>query len=165
VLWTTYINDGHPARGRDFIDAVRNLADRAGVDAERLDRPPTTAERKTKLLEDATLLCRRELASDRGALARDYLKRRGIPTDRLEETGLGVMPERERLRLALIGAGHTNSDITASGLLADTRWPGRVVGAWRDEQRRVVTLWARTIGDDDVDRYLYLRGAPRGTIP
>jgi DNA primase len=142
------------------------VADRAGVDAERLDRPPTTAERKTNLLEDAILLCRRELASDQGAPARDYLKRRGIPTDRLEETGLGIMPDRERLRLALIGAGHTNSDIIASGLLADTRWPGRVVGAWRDEQRRVVTLWARTIGNDEVDRYLYLRGAPRGdTIP
>jgi hypothetical protein len=162
VLWTTYINDGHPARGREFVDAVRSLADRAGIDAGRLDRPPTTAERKASLLEDAILLSRRELTSGGGAAARDYLKRRGIPPDRLEETGLGVMPDHERLRLALISAGHTHADLSASGLLADTRWPGRVVGAWRDEQRRVVTLWARTIRDDDADRYLYLRGAPRG---
>jgi hypothetical protein len=166
VLWTTYINDGHPARGREFVEAVRTLADRAGIDVDRLDRRPTTAERKAKLLEDAIGLCRRELVSERGASARDYLKRRGIPTGHLEETRLGVMPDHERLRLALIGAGHTDADLTASGLVADTRWPGRVVGAWRDEQRRVATLWARTIDPDEVDRYLYLRGAPRGgTIP
>jgi DNA primase len=166
VLWTTYINDGHPARGRDFIDSVRKLADRAGIDADRLDRPPTTAERKASLLEDAIALCRRELASGRSVEARDYLKRRGIPPDRLEATGLGVMPDRDRLRLALISAGHTNADISASGLLADTRWPGRVVGAWRNEHNRFVTLWARTIRNDGIDRYLYLRGAPRGdTIP
>jgi hypothetical protein len=29
------------------------------------------------------------------------------------------MPERERLRLALISAGHTEGDIRSSGLLAD----------------------------------------------
>jgi hypothetical protein len=166
VLWTTYINNRHPARGREFIDAVRNLAQRAGTDTERLNRPPTPAERKATLLADAFALCQRELASERGTPARDYLKRRGIPQDRLAETGLGVMPDRERLRLALIGNGHTNADLTASGLLADTRWPGRIVGAWRDERTRIVTLWARTTRTDDADRYLYLRGAPRaGTIP
>jgi hypothetical protein len=42
VLWTTYLNDGQPARGRDFIAMVRTLAERAGVDASVLERarPP-----------------------------------------------------------------------------------------------------------------------------
>ena len=53
VLWTTYANDGHAARGRDFIDAVRHLAERAGIDTVLLERPPTNAERR------ATLLARR----------------------------------------------------------------------------------------------------------
>ena len=80
VLWTTYVNGGHPARGREFVEAVRNLAERAGIEIDRLDRPPTTAERKANLLHDAFALCQRELASDRGEAARDYLHRRGIPT-------------------------------------------------------------------------------------
>jgi DNA primase len=166
VLWTTYANGGHPARGREFVEAVRNLAERAGVEIERLDRPPTPGERKANLLHDAFELCQRELTSDRGEPARGYLCRRGIPQEDIEQTGLGVMPVRERLRLELISAGHSNTDIVASGILADTRWPGRIVGAWRDERSRVVTLWARTTNDHDADRYLYLRGARRaGAIP
>jgi DNA primase len=166
VLWTTYINDGHPARGREFIAAVRNLADRAGIDAERLDRPPTAAERKATLLADAFALCQRELASDRGQAARDYLHQRGIPHDRLPDSGLGLMPHPTRLRLELLTNGHADAEIVASGLFADTRWPGRIVGAWRNERSRIVTLWARTIDAHDAERYLYLRGAPRaGTIP
>jgi DNA primase len=166
VLWTTYINDGHPARGREFVDAVRNLADRAGIENERLDRPPTNAERKGAVLHAAFAFCQRELASDRGHAARDYLHHRGIPQDRLANSGLGLMPNPTRLRLELLSNGHADAEITNSGLFADTRWPGRIVGAWRDERSRIVTLWARTTSTDDADRYLYLRGAPRaGTIP
>jgi DNA primase len=166
VLWTTYVNGGHRARGREFVEAVRNLAERAGIEIERLDRRPTTAERKANLLHDAFVLCEHELASARAEAARDFLCRRGIPHDRVDETGLGVMPDPTRLRLELLSAGHTDAEISASGLLADTRWPGRIVGAWRNERSSIVTLWARTTSTDDPDRYLYLRGAPRvGTIP
>src|SRR4051794_19424856 len=28
VLWTTYANDGRPARGREFVETVRTLAQR-----------------------------------------------------------------------------------------------------------------------------------------
>ena len=63
-------------------------------------------------------------------------------------------------------AGYRDNEIETSGLFADSRWPGRVVGAWRDERSRVVTLWSRALDDDADDRYLYLRGAPRaGAIP
>ncbi len=166
VLWTTYVNQGHPARGREFVEAVRNLAERAGIAIERLDRLPTAAELKANLLHDAFELCQRELASGRGEGARNYLCHRGIPHDRLDQTGLGVMPHPTGLRLELLRAGHADAEIADSGLLADTRWPGRIVGAWRDERRRIVTLWARTINTRDDDRYLYLRGAPRSsTIP
>src|SRR3954452_3429160 len=72
VLWTTYLNDGHPTRGRDFVDAVRGLAERAGVDAAILDRPPSAEERRARVLEDAFTLSRRELLSDAGELPRAY---------------------------------------------------------------------------------------------
>jgi hypothetical protein len=69
VLWTTYINDRHPARGREFIDAVRNLADRAGIDADRLDRPPTTAERKTVVADPRVVRVGRRARGGRGSRA------------------------------------------------------------------------------------------------
>src|SRR3954454_1042775 len=64
VLWTTYLNDGQPARRRDFITAVRTLAERAGVDGSVLDRAPTAAQRRASLLEEAFAFARRELASE-----------------------------------------------------------------------------------------------------
>src|SRR3954447_2337560 len=64
VLWTTYLNNSQPARGRDFINAVRTLAERAGIDASALDRAPTAVERRANLLNDAFELARRELLSD-----------------------------------------------------------------------------------------------------
>jgi uncharacterized protein YndB with AHSA1/START domain len=147
-------------------DPHSHLAERAGIDAAQLDRPPTAVERKANLLHDAFVFSRRELASERGADARGYLERRGVPPDRLGDVVLGVMPDVGRLRLALAGAGHRDDEIAASGILADSRWPGRIVGAWSDERCRVVTLWARAIDDDAEERYLYLRGAPRvGALP
>src|SRR4051794_34996101 len=126
VLWTTYINDGQTARGRDFVSAVRALAERGGVDATALDRAPTAAERRASLLEEAFDTARRGLVGERGGEARGFLEQRGIPTDRIEDAELGVMPSHDRLRLALLGAGYSRSEIDASQLLADGRWPGRV---------------------------------------
>src|SRR4051794_35773042 len=99
VLWTTYLNGGQPARGRDFISAVRALAERAGIDSYVLDRPPTATERRVSLLEDAFDLARRELVSERGAAGRAYLEQRGIPADRVDASGLGLMPSHDQLRL------------------------------------------------------------------
>jgi DNA primase catalytic core, N-terminal domain len=162
ILWTTYVNQGRAARGRDFVDAVRAIATRAGIDSWTLDRPPTPAERRARLLEHALAAAQRELLGERGDTARTYLEHRGIPPEHTTETGLGVMPDPDRLRIALTSKGYTEADIDASQLLADSRWPSRVVGAWRDPHDRIVTLWARSIDRDDKTRYLYLRGTPRG---
>jgi DNA primase len=161
TLWTTYLNGGRPARGRDFVTAVRTLAERAALDPSHLDRPPTSAERTADLLHDAFVLSRRELASDRGVRAREYLESRGIPTDRIGESGLGLMPDTTRMRLALVSNGYSDTEISASMVTADPRWAGRIVGAWRDNESRVTTVWARTLTPDANDRYLYLKGAPR----
>jgi hypothetical protein len=161
TLWTTYLNGGQPARGRDFVNIVRTLAEGAGLETERLDRPPTQALRRANLLRDTFVLCRRELASERGAPARAYLEARGFSADHVAESGVGVMPEAARLRLALTSAGYRDTEIANAGVLADSRWTGRIVGAWRDEHSNVATLWARTTNPDDGDKYLYLRGARR----
>jgi hypothetical protein len=46
------VNDGQPARGRDFVDAVRDLASRAGLDRDAFDDPrPDPRARRAQLLE------------------------------------------------------------------------------------------------------------------
>ena len=129
---------------------------------------PATHERRAKanLLHDAFVLCGRELASDRAANARAYLEARGIPADRIAESGLGLMPDATRMRFSLASNGYSDTEISASNITSDPRWPGRIVGAWRDTHSRVTTLWARTLAPDADDRYLYLKGPARPyTIP
>jgi hypothetical protein len=168
VLWTTYVNDGQPARGREFVDAVRELASRAGLDRGAFDDArPDPGSRRAALLETAFRAYQEAFECERGEPVRAYLvDQRAFPANRLDQLGLGVVPERRHMLKSLRGAGYSDGEIRGAGVLADDRWEGRVAGAWRDERGRIVTLWARAISDDEPNRYLYLRGASRtGAIP
>ena len=166
TLWTTYVSGGIVPRGTEFVRAVEDLARRAGVDSAPIRRP-VRIDRGAELLDDFFSLCRTELAGEGGTGAREYLRRRGLPADIVERCGLGLIPDTARSRGALRAAGHSQAEIARSNVLADSRWPGRLCGAWRDEQGRVRTVWARTVDDDASPdaRYLYLRGARRAELP
>jgi Toprim-like len=163
VLWTEYVNGGTVPKGADFIRAVKEIAERAGVDPSPLDRA-LPRDRRADLLHAFFDHCHRELASDRGAQARAYLEQRGFPPEAIDETGLGLVPAAAHARQQLAGAGYSDDEIKTSGLLADGRWTGRLSGAWRDEWGRIGTLWARSL-DAREPRYLYLRGARRTHLP
>jgi Toprim-like len=166
MLWTAYVNGGTTPRGADFVRAVTELATRAGVDTSPIEHsaPPS---RRAALLETFFELAGRELVSDRGATARAYLDRRRFPLEALNDSGLALVPPSETTRRALMRSGYRESEIRAAGLLADSRWPGRLCGAWRNEWGRIGTLWARVADDREVakTRYLYLRGASRTDLP
>ncbi len=166
MLWTAYVNGGTVPRGRDFVRAVKEIADRAGVDTSPLDRSQPR-DRRTDLLQQFFDQCRRQLASELGTEACIYLERRGVPSDAIESTGLGLVPAASNTRQLLEGAGYGQGEIAASGILADSRWPGRLCGAWRDDHGRIGTLWARALNDGEASgtRYLYLRGAKRTNLP
>jgi DNA primase len=167
ILWTAYLSGGAVPRGDEFINVVRQLAERAGVDASTLDRPEPP-DRRAELLESFAELCARELMSDRGASARDYLIGRGLSDDEIRHSGLGLVPEQASIRSELSRAGYRASEITSSGVVTDSRWTGRVSGPWRNERGHVGTLWARAIEPDvgaSDTRYLYLKGASRSGLP
>ena len=134
---------------------------------DHLDRP---ADRRRASSEPAPRRLRRSVAANShpnaARPARAYLETRGIPADRIDETGLGVMPDATRMRLALASHGYSDAEIAASSVTADSRWEGRIVGAWRDERQPRTTLWARSLSPESDDRYLYLKGAARpATMP
>jgi DNA primase len=165
MLWTAYVNGGEVPRGIDFVRAVKEIADRAGVDPSPLERPQPR-DRRADLLQEFFDLCRRELGGERGSAARAYLERRGFPRHTIQGTGLGLVPPRSTTR-QLLERGYREGEIAASGVLADSRWPGRLCGAWRNEYGRIGTLWTRALGDvtSADSRYLYLRGASRTSLP
>ncbi|MGH3004766.1 MAG: toprim domain-containing protein [Gaiellaceae bacterium] len=166
TLWTAYVSGGATPRGQEFVRAVREIAERAGVDTTPLERDQPR-DRRAELLGVFVTLSQRELASERGASARAYLERRGLPVEALTGLDLGVVPAPKRTRAILLANGYSQEEITDSGVLADSRWPGRVLGPWRDARGQVKTLWARVPDDagEASSRYLYLRGASRTGLP
>jgi DNA primase len=117
-------------------------------------------------LHDFFDLCRRELCSERGAPARAYLEGRGFDPDAIANSGLGVVPASAETNRLLERVGYRPSEIARAGVLADSRWPGRLCGPWRDAHGRIETFWTRAVDDSDPGtRYLYLRGAKRGHLP
>jgi Toprim-like len=165
MLWTAYVNGGAVPRGAAFVRVVRELAERAGVDASLLDRPQPR-DHRADLLQEFFDLCRQELASERGAAAKVYLEHRGFPREAIAGSGLGVVPTFAKTGRLLERAGYRPTEIGRVGVLADSRWPGRLCGAWRDGYGRVGTLWARSLDDaaSGGTRYLYLRGASRTNL-
>lgn len=124
-------------------------------------------DRRAELLETFFELARRELVSERGANARAYLELRGFPLDAIDNSGLGLVPPAEATRRTLVRGGYREAEIKAAGILADTRWPGRLCAAWRNEWGRVGTFWARAVDDRVAPerRYLYLRGREQDKPP
>ena len=165
TLWTAYLNGGVVPRGETFSSVVRELAARAGVDTVPIDRSQPR-DRASDLLHDFFTLCRSELHGNAGNQVRAYLERRGFPVGAIDHVDLGVVPGELFTKNALEAAGYSELEIARSGVLADGRWPGRLCGAWRDEQGGIRTLWARSVRDSDSStRYLYVRGASRSGLP
>jgi len=164
TLWTAYVAGGAVPRGDSFVRAVVDLARRAGVDTAPLERP-VPRDRRTDILHDFFTLCRWELAAEAGAPAREYLEQRGLPSKAIDRCGLGVVPSSRVGRDCLRSAGYSEAEIEQSGVLADSRWTGRLCGAWRDDRGRIRTIWARSLEPAADVRYLYLRGASRTNLP
>lgn len=164
TLWTAYVSGGAVPRGQEFVHVVKDLAARAGVDSSPIERA-TPRDRRADLLHDFFELCRNELASEAGSEAHVYLERRGFSADAIEGSGLGIVPAAHRTREALRDHGYTEAEIGEAGVVADSRWPGRLCGAWRAEYGRIGTFWVRTLDGADQTRYLYLRGASRTNLP
>jgi DNA primase len=165
TLWTAYLNGGVVPRGETFRAVVEELAGRAGVDVDPIDRVERR-DRQGDLLGDFFVMCQDELHSIQGAPARSYLERRGFPRSALADVDLGVVPNELATKNALQASGYSELEIAHSGVLADGRWPGRLCGAWRNESGRIGTFWARSLRDTDSStRYLYLRGATRSDLP
>jgi DNA primase len=93
-------------RGMPFMDAVKELAAKAGMEVpapdpkakERADR----AASLTDVMASVATWYSEQLSGPAGAEARDYLKRRGIDGDTIQRFGLGFAPDsRSALKRAL----------------------------------------------------------------
>jgi DNA primase len=145
------------ARGLPFMDAVKELADAAGMEVPAADpRSQEKAEQAAGLyevMEAAQRWFEDQLGGLEGGEARAYLEGRGISDATRRRFGFGFAPDgRGKLRTALKAFG--NEKLVEAGLLIAPegerepydRFRGRLTFPIRDRRGRVIAFSARILG-------------------
>ncbi len=148
-------------RGLPFMDAVKELAAKAGMDVPAPDpRAKERADRAASLTDVMGAVQKwyaEQLQGIGGAQARDYLTKRGIGSDTIARFGIGLAPDsRTALRQALSGLGEDK--LVETGMLIQPeeegkepydRFRGRVMIPIRDQRARVIAFGGRILGDGE----------------
>ena len=144
-------------RGMPFMDAVKELAAKAGMDVpapdpqakERADR----AASLTDVMAEVARWYSEQLNGLGGAEAREYLKRREIDAEAIQRFGLGFAPDgRSTLKRALEKLGEDK--LVDTGMLIKPeeggdsydRFRGRLMIPIRDARGRVIAFGGRILG-------------------
>ena len=147
-------------RGMQFMDAVKELAAKAGLEVPAPDpRARERAERTASLTDvmgEVAAWYAAQLQSSAGASARDYLERRGIDPAATQRFAIGLAPnKRTALKTALIHLGE--EQLVETGMLIKPddggatydRFRGRLMIPIRDPRGRVIGFGGRILGDGE----------------
>jgi DNA primase len=147
-------------RGLPFMDAVKELADQAGMEVPAPDpRAQERAERAAGLHEVMEAAARwycEQLDGVEGGAARDYLERRGIAPETRRAFGFGFAPDsRGKLKAALKTFG--DDKLVEAGLLIKPeedrepydRFRGRLMFPIRDARGRCIAFSGRIVGEGE----------------
>ena len=148
-------------QGLPFIDAVKELAQAAGLDVPAQDpRAREQAERASTLhdvMGQAEAWYVEQLGRAEGSSARAYLAKRGISEAQARSFRIGLAPEsRTALRSALKGVG--DERLVECGMLIQPeegkrepydRFRGRLMIPIRDPRGRTIAFGGRILGDGE----------------
>ena len=152
------------ARGLPFMDAVKELAGKAGIDVPAPDPRAQAKQEQSAGLYDVMAAAQawfvEQLDDIGGAEARAYLDQRGISAATRKKFGFGFAPDaRGKLKTALASAG--NDKLIEAGLLimpegakssgreSYDRFRGRLTYPIKDQRGRVIAFSARIVGSGE----------------
>ena len=148
------------ARGMQFMDAVKELAAKAGMEVPAPDPRTRDQAERTSGLTDVMAAVQawfaEQLQGIEGADARDYLAKRGIDAATIARFGLGLAPQgRSRLKQALSALGEDK--LVDTGMLIKPeeggesydRFRSRLMIPIRDPRGRVIAFGGRILGDGE----------------
>ena len=148
-------------RGLPFMDAVKELAAKAGMEVPAPDPKAKERAERTASLTDVTAACQKwfaeQLQGINGAAAREYLAKRGIDSAQVARFGIGLAPDsRNALKRALASLGEDK--LIESGMLIQPeeggkesydRFRGRLMIPIRDQRGRVIAFGGRILGEGE----------------
>ena len=145
-------------RGLPFMDAVKELAGKAGMDVPAPDPRERERQERSTGLHDVMAAAQKwfaeQLAGIEGGEARAYLAKRGIDTKAVERFGIGFAPDaRGKLKAALSSLGEEKLVDTGMLIQPDEgkkesydRFRGRLMIPIRDARGRVIGFGGRILG-------------------
>lgn len=150
-----------------FSETVERLANLAGIDVpkdteENKERASTNI-RIMEILASARKIYEEALLNEDGKIARDYLKKRGIPQNEWAKFGLGFSPNTKNyVSSRLVAQGHLFEDIILSGLVRKNEdnsttydlFRNRLMFSIEDGQGKTISFGARTLEKDGMPKYL-----------
>jgi len=149
----------------DFGEALRQLAQRAGVTIPSRFEPGTEGEERQKLyqINEAAALYFHNLLlnSPAGEKTRGYLKERGFSTKTIADFQLGFsLDSWEALKQHLINIGYSESELLTAGLIIEAesgkthdRFRGKLMFPIFDVRGRITGFGARVL-DDSLPKYI-----------
>lgn len=162
--------------GVEFGDALRTLAQKAGVELQKatpfIAKLHTEKKRLSEVVELAAKFFEKQLMSSKtGQEALVYLKKRGITQESIEKWRLGYAPESKSSLLDFLrGRGYSESEISKAGLLARSdadvfdRFRSRIMFPIQDINSHVIGFGGRIFGekaqDKDLAKYLNTSNTP-----
>lgn len=153
--------------GWDFSEALKYLADRAGVKLE-----PQTPERKEaeeqherlrNLLEESVQFYHYHLVQDpSGKPALDYLEKRGVARESIDVFGLGYAPASYEAVLSHFNAkGYSQNELLQVGLVNERdsggfydKFRNRIMFPIRDGMGKMAGFGARMLDPNDMPKFL-----------
>ena len=162
--------------GVEFIEAVKSLAEMAGVRMPEMERQgpaqveiAATEDRLREIVKVTCAFFAEQLRSQSGTQAREYLEHRGVTTEMIEAFNIGYAPPgRMALRSYLLTRGHALPDLVLSGVLIGgedipepyDRFRNRVMFPILDQKSRPVAFGGRAIAKDQEPKYLNSNETP-----
>jgi DNA primase len=152
-------------QGIDFGEALRELAQKAGVVIPSKREPAAESEAKKKLYEvnqAAALYFQSMLNSPAGEKARRYVEKRGFNEKAVADFQLGYsLNSWEAMKKYLIEKGHAEKDMLTAGLIIEgeegkkshDRFRDKLMFPIADARGRVIGFGARVL-DDSLPKYI-----------
>jgi DNA primase len=146
-------------RGLTFMDAVKELAQSAGMEVPAADPLAAARAQRSSSLHDVMTAAQawfaEQLHSPDGKAARNYLSGRGLKESTVTSFGIGLAPDsRDKLRTALQRFG--DDMLVEAGLLISVdgkepydRFRGRIMIPIRDPRGRVIAFGGRILGQGE----------------
>lgn len=147
--------------GVEFKDALKILADKAGVELKKEDIKITTKRQKTyDIYEIACSFFEKQLESKEGEEIKKYLTKRGVNLKTIKKWRIGYSPDLwDSLLNFLISKGYKKEDIEEAGIALKSekgkfydRFRGRIIFPIFDINSRVVAFGGRIFKDSEKEK-------------